>query len=131
MGNPHCVVFVEDLDLFPFEELGPAVERAPKFPARVNAEFVQVLGREAVRMRVWERGVGETMACGSGACAVAVASAVRDYTGRDVSVHMPGGAVEVEWAPDNRVSMTGPAEEVFRGTLDPRFERALLAGVTT
>lgn len=131
MGNPHCVIFVDDLDLFPFEEMGPAVERAPKFPERVNAEFVQVLGSDAVRMRVWERGVGETMACGSGACAVAVASAARGATGRRVTVHMPGGAVEIEWGGDDRVSMTGPVEEVFRGTLDERFERALLAGAAT
>lgn len=128
MGNPHCVLFVDDLDVFPFEELGPAVERAPKFPARVNAEFVQVVGPDEVRMRVYERGVGETQACGSGACAVGVASALRGVTGRTLTVHMPGGAVDIEWAPNDHVYMSGPAAEVFSGTLDERFERALREG---
>lgn len=125
MGNPHCVMFVDDLDALPFERLGPVVERHPKFPARVNAEFVQVLGPDAVRVKVWERGSGPTLACGTGACAVGVAGHLRGLTGRAVSVHLPGGTLEVEWTESGTVLMTGPVEEVFRGALDEAFERRL------
>ncbi|HVL90387.1 MAG TPA: diaminopimelate epimerase, partial [Actinomycetota bacterium] len=121
MGNPHCVLFVTDLDAVPFGYLGPTIEMLPLFPQRANIEFVQVLSRNEVRTRVWERGVGETLACGTGACAIAVASALRGFTDRQVSVHLPGGTLEIDWAADGRVFMTGPAEEVFRGQLDPRF----------
>jgi diaminopimelate epimerase len=119
MGNPHCLLFVDDLDAVPFERLGPRVEAHERFPAHVNAEFVQVLSKDEVRVRVWERGVGETLACGTGACATAVASTLRGFTGRDVSVHLPGGTLEIAWATDDHVFMTGPAVEVFGGTLAP------------
>ncbi|MCA1833680.1 MAG: diaminopimelate epimerase [Actinomycetota bacterium] len=126
MGNPHCLLFVDDLDGVPFERLGPLVEAHSLFPAHVNAEFVQVLSEDSVRVRVYERGVGETQACGTGACAVAVGSHLRGYTGRRVAVHLPGGTLDIEWAEDDRVFMTGPVEEVFHGTLDEQLEHKLL-----
>ncbi|HEX9712771.1 MAG TPA: diaminopimelate epimerase [Actinomycetota bacterium] len=128
MGNPHCVLFVDDLDAVAFEQLGPAIETDPLFPAKTNVEFVQVLGDGEVRMRVWERGVGETLACGTGACAVGVASAAREFTGRRVAVHLPGGTLDIEWT-DQTVFMTGPAVEVFEGTIAP--EIATLLRITT
>lgn len=121
MGNPHCVLFVTDLDAVPFGYLGPTIEMLPLFPKRANIEFVQVISRTEVRARVWERGVGETLACGTGACAIAVAASLRGFTDKQVAVKLPGGTLDIDWAPDGRVFMTGPAEEVFRGTLDPRF----------
>ncbi len=124
MGNPHCVLFVTDLPSVPFGFLGPTIEMLPLFPKRTNVEFVQVLNRSEVRVRVWERGVGETLACGTGACAVAVASSLRGFSDRNVAVHLPGGTLDIEWAADGRVFMTGPAVEVFRGSLDPRFVAA-------
>lgn len=117
MGNPHCVLFVDDVSRVPFETLGRAVETLDRFPQKTNVEFVQVLGPREVRVRVWERGVGETLACGTGACASAVAASLRGLTGRAVEVHLPGGTLEVDWAPDGHVLMTGPAEEVFEGEL--------------
>ena len=125
MGNPHAVVFVDRLDTFPFELFGPIVESHERFPARTNAEFAQVLNDREVRMRVWERGVGETLACGTGACAVGVAAAVRGLTGRHVQVQPPGGILDVEWAEDDHVYMTGVAEEVFEGTLGERLTAKL------
>jgi diaminopimelate epimerase len=125
MGNPHAVLFVPHLAAVPFELIGPKVERLEIFPARTNVEFVEVLSRDEVRVRVWERGVGETLACGTGACATAVATSLRGLTGRRVAVHLPGGTLDVEWAEDGRVFMTGPAEEVFRGVLDEPFAAAL------
>jgi diaminopimelate epimerase len=121
MGNPHAVVFVDAVERVPFETLGPAVETNPLFPARTNVEFTQVLNDHEVRVRVWERGVGETLACGTGACATAVAANLRGFTGREVAVHLPGGTLDIEWAADGRVYMTGPAEEVFEGTLGARI----------
>ena len=115
MGNPHCVIFVSDVEQIPFYEWGPAIERHPLFPMRTNVEFVQVLGREEVRVRVWERGAGETLACGTGACAVAVAAFLNGYTERRVKVHLPGGELFIAWEEDGRVFMTGAAEEVFSG----------------
>ena len=124
MGNPHAVVFVDNLAVTPFETLGPALEKHETFPARTNAEFAQVLNEHEVRMRVWERGVGETMACGTGACAVAVASNLRGYTGRNVAIHLPGGTLDIEWT-DTTVYMSGPAEESFEGTLGARLTSLL------
>jgi diaminopimelate epimerase len=125
MGNPHCVTFVADVASFPVGVVGPAVERHEAFPNRTNAEFVQVISAEEIRMRVWERGAGETLACGTGACAAAVASALNGRTGRRVVAHLPGGALTIEWAEEGRVYMTGPAEEVFEGELDiSRFGEA-------
>ncbi|MFO0960956.1 MAG: diaminopimelate epimerase [Isosphaeraceae bacterium] len=116
MGNPHSIVYVEDVDAFPLEVLGPKFENHPAFPRRVNAHFVQVLGPGEVRMRTWERGSGITLACGTGACSVAVAGVLTGRTGRRLLAHLPGGDLELEWpADDASVFMTGPATEVFSG----------------
>jgi diaminopimelate epimerase len=118
MGNPHAVIYVPDLEAAPVATLGPRVETHPAFPNRVNVEFVQVLGPTRLRQRTWERGTGETLACGSGACAVAVVSILRGVAERALTVELRGGELEIEWpAPDGPVFMTGPAAEVFRGTL--------------
>lgn len=116
MGNPHCVVFVPDLDQVDFYRLGPAVEKHPLFPKKTNVEFVQVISPSELRVRVWERGAGETLACGTGACAVAVAGVLNQYSNRKVAVMLPGGRLDIEWAEDGRVFMTGPAEGVFEGS---------------
>jgi len=115
MGNPHCVTFVDDLTDYWVLEIGPQIESDPHFPRRVNAEFVEVLSPAEVRMRVWERGSGETLACGTGACAVCVAGALLGRTERKIVAHLPGGDLELHWADDNHVYMTGPAAEVFSG----------------
>jgi diaminopimelate epimerase len=120
MGNPHCVFVVADAGAAPVETLGPRIERDPLFPERTNVEFVQVVDRETIRMRVWERGLGVTLACGSGACAAAVATARRGLTGRRVTVHLDGGPLGIDWRADG-VWMTGPVAEVFEGTLSPGF----------
>jgi diaminopimelate epimerase len=118
MGNPHAVIYVPEVDAAPVTSLGPQVETHPAFPNRVNVEFVQVLAPTRLRQRTWERGTGETLACGSGACAVVVASVLRGVVERAVTVELRGGELEIEWpAPDAPVFMTGPAAEVFRGTL--------------
>lgn len=115
MGNPHCVIFVPDADRVPLRDIGPIIEKHGSFPRKTNVEFVQVLDRDQVIMKVWERGAGETMACGTGACAAAVASALNGLTGREVTVRLKGGDLLIQWAEDNRVYMTGPAAEVFTG----------------
>jgi diaminopimelate epimerase len=115
MGNPHCVTFVKNLSDYWVLRLGPKIEVDPHFPRRVNAEFVQVVSLAEVHVRVWERGSGETLACGTGACAVCVAGALAGRTGRRVLAHLPGGDLELEWAADGHVFMTGPAVEVFSG----------------
>lgn len=115
MGNPHCVTFVDRLSDDWVLRIGPLLEMSPHFPRRVNAEFVEVLSPEEVRMRVWERGSGETLACGTGATAVCVAGALTGRTGRKILAHLPGGDLELHWADDNHVHMTGPAVEVFSG----------------
>ena len=119
MGNPHCVVFVSDTKSFPISEIGPLFEHDPHFPERVNTEFVQVLGGDEVSMRVWERGSGETLACGTGACATAVACALNGKTGRNVLVHLLGGNLKVRWdETSGTVLMKGPAEFSFDGTVE-------------
>jgi diaminopimelate epimerase len=118
VGNPHAVFFVKDADAVDLKSLGPKLEHDPMFPARVNVEAVQVLSHSHIRMRVWERGVGITQACGTGACASAVAAALRGLTGRKVKVTLDGGDLEIEWRADNHVIMTGPVSEVFTGTLN-------------
>ncbi len=118
MGNPHCVTFVDRTEDYPTEKIGPAIERHPYFPQRTNVEFVQVLNEKEINMRVWERGVGETLACGTGACAAAVASMLNDRVDRKVTVHLLGGDLFIEWLGDDRIQMTGPAEEVFEGKVD-------------
>ncbi len=120
MGNPHCVLFVPDVQAAPVLTLGPRIERDPLFPQRVNVEFVAVRGPRELDMRVWERGSGETQACGTGACAAAVAAALTGRAERAVTVHLPGGDLEVEWGPGDHVQLTGPAVEVFRGVYEPR-----------
>ena len=118
MGNPHCVIYVDDVDAFPVEKYGPALENDAVFPNRTNVEFVEVRDRENLKMRVWERGAGETMACGTGASAVLVASVMNRKSSRSARVHLKGGTLAIEWAHDNHVYMTGPAVEVFQGEID-------------
>jgi diaminopimelate epimerase len=122
MGNPHCILFVPDAERAPVRELGPRIERHPAFPNRTNVEFVAVEGPRRLAMRVWERGSGETLACGTGACAATVAAALtgRAERGVPVVVRLLGGELEIEWAGDGRVYMTGPTVEVFRGVYAPR-----------
>jgi diaminopimelate epimerase len=115
MGNPHCIVFVDEVNDDWVLRLGPQIERHPAFPQRVNAEFVQVVTPDELVMRVWERGSGETQACGTGACAVAVAGVLNELTGRSVLAHLPGGDLRLEWPHSGEVYMTGPAVEVFSG----------------
>lgn len=115
MGNPHCVIFVDDVKNAPVKTLGPKIETHPLFPAKTNVEFIEVINRNEVNMRVWERGAGETLACGTGACAVGVACVLNDKTDRKITVHLTGGDLEIEWSDDDRVFMTGPAQEVFEG----------------
>jgi diaminopimelate epimerase len=119
MGNPHCVVFIDEpVKEFPLEEVGPAFENHLRFPKRVNTEFIEVLDRKTVNMRVWERGSGETMACGTGACASAVAAALCGYTEDEITLHLLGGDLKVRWDREkNRVFMTGPATVVFDGEI--------------
>ncbi len=119
MGNPHCVTFVDKLSDRWVLEVGPRVEVDARFPNRVNAEFVEVLSPAEVRMRVWERGSGETLACGTGACAVCVAGVLAQRTARKILAHLPGGDLELHWAENNHVYMTGPAVEVFSGEWNP------------
>jgi len=116
MGNPHCVLFVDDVDKFPVERIGPAIENHDFFPRRTNVEFVQVLSPTELRMRVWERGAGETLACGTGASASLVAANLTGRAERKAVAHLRGGDLKVSWAPaSNHVFITGPAEEVFSG----------------
>ncbi|MEG6615227.1 diaminopimelate epimerase [Peptococcaceae bacterium 1198_IL3148] len=115
MGNPHCVIFVPDLDRVPLTQWGPKLETHPAFPQKTNVEFVQVLNKRELKMKVWERGAGPTMACGTGACATAVAAVLNGLTEREVTVHLTAGPLVIEWADDNHVYMTGPASEVFTG----------------
>lgn len=116
MGNPHCVTFVDDITDALVLGVGPKVEKHPAFPRRVNAEFVRVNRPDDVTVRVWERGSGETLACGTGACAVAVAGHLTGRTQRRITAHLPGGDLLLHWSEvDNRVYMTGPAVEVFSG----------------
>lgn len=118
MGNPHAVVFVEDPDRAAVETLGPRIERHPAFPNRVNVEFAHPVDRRRIRQRTWERGTGETLACGSGACAVAVVSMLRGLVERSVAVELRGGELQIDWPDDGaHVAMTGPAAEVFSGRI--------------
>ena len=115
MGNPHVIVFDENVDSMQVAKWGPAIETHKAFPERTNVHFVQVCNAGEIIVRTWERGAGETLACGTGACASVVASALTGRTNRTVLVHLPGGDLRVEWMGDQRVVMTGPAEEVFDG----------------
>lgn len=120
VGNPHVVFFVADNAAVDLERLGPLIEHDPLFPARINVNVATVVSRSEIRLRVWERGVGETRACGTGACATAIAAMRRGLVDRGtVTVHLPGGPLQIGWSADNRITMTGPATESFRGTFDP------------
>jgi len=116
MGNPHTVIYVDDVAAIPLEEVGPELERHALFPQRINAHFVQVLAADEVRMRTWERGSGATLACGTGASAVCVAGVLTGRTARRITAHLPGGDLRLQWREeDSHVLMTGPAVEVFTG----------------
>ncbi len=119
VGNPHCVLFVDDAEQAPVAELGPKIERHPLFPARTNVEFVSVTDRGHLRMRVWERGTGITRACGTGACAAAVAAHRRGHVDRKVEVRLDGGVLTIEWrASDGHIEMSGPASLSYKGEID-------------
>ena len=119
MGNPHCIVPVEDVDGLEIEKIGPDFESHPIFPERVNAEFIKVMDPKTVQMRVWERGSGETWACGTGACAVAVACILNGWTEEEVQVKLRGGDLKIHWDREkNRVFMTGPAAQLFDGEIN-------------
>jgi diaminopimelate epimerase len=120
MGNPHCVFIVADAEALDPAAIGPAIEHDPLFPERTNVEFVQVIDRATLRMRVWERGGGVTLACGSGACAAAVVAVRRGLADRSVAVHVDGGTLQIDWR-DDGVWMTGPATLVFEGRVAPEF----------
>ncbi|MBI5642570.1 MAG: diaminopimelate epimerase [Deltaproteobacteria bacterium] len=118
MGNPHCVIFVDDVDNFPVEKYGPKIETHSLFPKRTNVEFIQVLNRKKLKMRVWERGAGETLACGTGATAAAIAANIKGLGDKKVSIILKGGILKIERAGDSHAYMTGPAEEVFTGIVE-------------
>jgi diaminopimelate epimerase len=115
IGNPHAVIFVDDATKVPLAELGPKIERHPKFPKRTNVEFVNVVDRQNIVMRIWERGSGITMASGSGSCGSALASMITNRVDRKVNVHLVYGVLTIEWAEDGYVYQQGPATEVFSG----------------
>ena len=119
MGNPHDVVYIDNVQGLDIEKIGPKFENHERFPQRINTEFARVIDRKTVEMRVWERGSGETLACGTGACAVAVASILNGYTEREVEIRLLGGNLQIEWnEEDNHVYMTGPATVVFDGEIE-------------
>lgn len=119
MGNPHCITFVENADAIPLEKIGPEFENHSVFPKRTNTEFIEVVRRDYLKMRVWERGAGITLACGTGACASLVAGVLTNNCDRASTVELPGGCLEIEWSvEDNNVYMTGPATKVFTGSCD-------------
>lgn len=119
MGNPHLVTFVDDINQINLEEIGPKLEKHPLFPDRTNVEFAQVISKDTIRMRVWERGSGITQACGTGACATAVAAFINELTGRKSDIIMDGGTVTIEWdETTGHILMTGPATKVFDGEIE-------------
>ncbi|MFP4248406.1 MAG: diaminopimelate epimerase [Armatimonadota bacterium] len=121
VGNPHCIQFVESVEDAPVLTMGPKIEYHPSFPNRTNVEFIEIVDREHVKMRVWERGAGETLACGTGATATCVACVLNDLTERSIEVELLGGTLEIDWREDNHVFMTGPAFEVYTGELTEKF----------
>ena len=119
MGNPHCITFVEDVTAIPLEKIGLEFEHHPAFPQKTNTEFIQVVRPDYLKMRVWERGAGLTLACGTGACASVVAGVLAQKCDRTATVELPGGCLEIEWSElDQRIYMTGPAKRVFTGKWD-------------
>lgn len=117
MGNPHCVIFVEDVENYPVATYGPLIENHELFPRRTNVEFVEIISRTEVRQRTWERGAGETLACGTGSSAVTAACVLNGLTEKKILNHLSGGDLEMEWAEDGSIYMTGPAVEVFSGEI--------------
>ena len=117
MGNPHVVNFVDEIAVAPVETSGPLLEESSLFPDKANIEFVEVKATDYLKVRVWERGVGETLACGTGACAALVAAHLNGRSGRSAQVELPGGVLLIEWLPEGNIKMTGPAEEVFTGRI--------------
>jgi len=118
MGNPHAIILVDDVLRFPVTYYGPMIENHSLFPQRINVEFIEVLSDTEIRMRVWERGAGETMACGTGASAAATATNLKGKTGKKVTVHLLGGDLFIEWSDNNHIYMTGPAARVFEGVFE-------------
>lgn len=119
MGNPHCITFVEDVTAIALETIGPQFEHHSAFPQRTNTEFIQVVDRDYLKMRVWERGAGATLACGTGACAAIVAGVLTGNCDRAATVELPGGCLQIEWSElDQKLYMTGPAQLVFRGKIE-------------
>jgi len=118
VGNPHAVFFVDDAYAVPLAEIGPVIEKDPIFPERVNVNVATVTARDAITLRVWERGAGITRACGTGACATAIAAMRRGLTDREVTVTLPGGALTIGWSEEGRITMTGPATISFAGSFD-------------
>ena len=118
VGNPHAIFFVEDCDVVALDALGPVIEHDELFPERVNVNAATVVDRTHIRLRVWERGVGLTRACGTGACATAIAAMRRGLVEREVTVTLPGGPLTIAWDADNRIMMTGPATESYRGSFE-------------
>jgi len=118
MGNPHCITFVNDVQSIPVDEIGPKIENHPLFPEKTNVEFIQVLNKQEINFRVWERGAGETLACGTGACAALVAAVLNKKTDREAIIHLPGGDLDIQWADNGHVYMTGPAELAFKGKME-------------
>jgi len=118
MGNPHCIIYVDDVDSFPVATYGPLIENHQLFPRRTNVEFIQIISRTEVKQRTWERGAGETLACGTGASAVCVAGVLNNLTDRTILNHLAGGDLELEWVENGPVFMTGPATEVFAGEIE-------------
>jgi len=118
VGNPHAIFFVDDVDDVMLDALGPEIEHDQLFPQRVNVNVAQITGRDAIRLRVWERGVGETRACGTGACATAIAAMRRGLVDRTVTVSLPGGDLQIIWNDDGRILMSGPATESYRGSFE-------------
>ncbi len=118
MGNPHCITFVDDVAAVDLDKIGPQFEHHPAFPQRINTEFIQVVRPDYLKMRVWERGAGITLACGTGACAALVAGVLNGLCDRMATVELPGGPLRIEWSvTDDRIYMTGPAQQVFRGSI--------------
>lgn len=116
MGNPHAVAFIDEpVEKFPLEAVGPKVERHPFFPNRVNFEIANVIGKDKIRARVWERGAGETLSCGTGACAIAVAARLHKFCNKETAVILPGGTLMIDWNGKGEVKLSGPAKQVFKG----------------
>ncbi|MCI8291697.1 MAG: diaminopimelate epimerase [Clostridia bacterium] len=121
MGNPHAVIILDDIDTFDIEKYGKKIENNPKFPNKTNVEFIKIEDRQHIKMRVWERGTGETLACGTGACSCVIAGVLNGIVDRNVMVKLLGGCLQIEWKEDNHVYMTGPAVIVFEGELYKEF----------